>query len=142
MNRKIKNSASVAAIVVIGLLLSPAIIADEIAEAYNAGYATGYENGFRDGQSNGGGSTYEKVGFYYRGKSGKWQPYEFVESANKEILVESGRPIEFSTAIEKYNLNSNNLNSYLGSVINSTEKISINHSYPQLNILVLPDTTD
>ena len=144
MNRKIKNSASIAAIVVIGLLFSPALIADEIDKAYNAGYAEGYKDGFRIGQSNGGGSTYEydQVGFYYRGKSDEWQPYEFVESTNKELLVESGRSIEFSTAIEKYNLNSNNLNSYLDSVINSTKKFSINHSYPQMNILVLPDTTE
>ena len=144
MNRKIKNSESVAAIVVIGLLFSPALIADEFDEAYKDGYKVGYEAGYQRGlkDGEGGGSTYDRVGFYYREKSDEWQPYEFVESINEEFLVESGRSIEYSTAIEKYKLNSDNLNSYLDSVINSTNKISIDYSYPNTNILVLPDMTN
>ena len=143
MNRKIEKAASVAAIVVIGFLFGPVLIADEFDDAYNKGYKRGYDEGFAKGQEAGGVKfNYDKVGFYYGGESDEWQPYEFVESTNKEILVQSGRPIEISTAIEKYNLNSNELKLYLDRVRNFTKNFPINHSNPQMKLFVLPDTTD
>ena len=151
MNRKIKHSASVAAIVAIGLLFSPALIADEIDDAYSRGYYDGLADGYLTGLVACGSSPlkggqgkykYEQIGIFYRGKSGERQPFEFVGSTNNQYFIQSGRSTEFPKSKVKTNLNSNFLNSYLDSVITCTKNISINHPYSEMNILVFPDTTD